>query len=395
MARTMIPFEQAFDTVMDHVRRLPAERVELAAATGRVLAEPVSTDMDFPPFDKACMDGFACRREDLGQSLEVVETVAAGVVPTRSLGPGQATKIMTGAMVPEGADVVFMVEYSEEAEGDRIRFNGAESADNISPRGEDLHEGDTVLESGTLLAAQHVAVLASVGATEPLVSVRPRVGIIATGDELVEPGCLPRQGQIRNSNSHQLFAQTIRAGAVPTYYGIAADRPESIEGMLRRALPENDLVLLSGGVSMGDFDLVPEIITRCGLDIRFDQVAIKPGKPVTFAVGEAGVCFGMPGNPVSTFVIFETFVRPFLQAMMGCTRGLPEWSVRLGAPLVRRRTERMEFVPVSCSEEGEVLPIRYHGSAHFVALARADGLVAFPVGVARLDAGTVVKVRTV
>jgi molybdopterin molybdotransferase len=393
VGRNRIPFEEALAVIMGEVRKQPTERVGLLESVGRVLAEEISTDMDFPPFDKACMDGFACRREDLGNSLKIIETVAAGTLPTLPLGPGEATRIMTGAMIPKGSDCVFMVEYSETAGADTVRFNGNETADNIAPRGEDLTAGDAVLEIGTMLEARHVAVLASVGASRPLVATQPRIGVIATGDELVEPSQVPAAGQIRNSNSFQLMAQSSRAGVIPTYYGIAADTEATIEATLRRAMAENDVVLMSGGVSMGDFDLVPAVMKKCGFDIRFDQVAMKPGKPATFAIATEAVCFGMPGNPVSAFVVFEVFVRPYLMACMGRRDPAPKVAVTLSAPLERRRSERLEFVPVRLNEEGGAERVTYHGSAHFFALSQADGLLEVPVGVARIEAGTTVLAR--
>jgi molybdopterin molybdotransferase len=393
VGRNRIPFEEAIAIVMGEVRMQATERVELLESVGRVLAEEIRTDMDFPPFDKACMDGFACRRADLGGWLKIVETVPAGTVPTLPLGPGDATRIMTGAMIPKGSDCVFMVEYSETDGDHKVRFNGSETADNIALCGEDLTAGDPVLDIGTMLEARHVAVLASVGASRPLVARQPRVGVIATGDELVEPSLVPAAGQIRNSNSFQLMAQSTRAGVLPTYYGIAADTEASIEATLRRAMAENDVVLMSGGVSMGDFDLVPGVMKRCGFDIRFDQVAVKPGKPATFAIAAEAICFGMPGNPVSAFVIFEVFVRPYLMACMGRGVNAPKVAVTLAAPLQRRRAERLEFIPVSLNAKGEAERVAYHGSAHFFALSRADGLLEVPVGIARIEAGTTVLAR--
>ncbi len=391
MTRTMIPFEVALAQVLERAQRLPIERVELAQCLGRVLAQDVATDMDFPPFDKACMDGFACRKEDLSSWLNIVETIPAGVVPTQPIRPGQAARIMTGAMVPEGADMVFMVEYSEVV-GERVRFTAQETMPNIAWRGEDLSTGDLVLPAGTRLEARHLAVLASVGTSCPQVYARPRIGVIATGDELVEPGMVPAMGQIRNSNSGQLMAQASRAGGLATYYGIARDEEAAIESVLLRALAENEVVLLSGGVSMGDFDLVPAVMKRCGVSIQFDQVAVKPGKPVTFGTTDRAVVFGMPGNPVSTYVIFEIFVRPYLRACMGEETVAPEVVVQLASPIHRRRTERLEFLPVAINDAGKVMPVRYHGSAHFFGLSVAHGLVRMPVGVARLEAGTEVRI---
>jgi molybdopterin molybdotransferase len=389
----MIPFQDACSIVMKNVRPMLFEKVGCADAAGRILAEAIHSDMDFPPFDRAQMDGFAARQQDLAQSLDIIETVPAGKVPTRSVGSRQATRIMTGAPVPEGADVVFKVEESRLEEDGQVRFCGPGTEAHIARRGTDLQRGDKVLEPGTLLSANHIATLASVGAAEVMVARQPRVAIVATGDELVEPGILPGPGQIRNASSSTLQVQTIRAGGVPHYRGICSDRKEHIFAALSSALADSDVVLMTGGVSMGDFDLVPELISEAGLEILFDRVALKPGKPATFAVGEAGVVFGMPGNPVSTFVVFELLVRPFLAACMGVMNPVKEKSVVLGADFRRRRASRLEWIPVLLDEHYRAFPIPCHGSAHFAALCRADGLVAVPIGVEELHANQQVTLR--
>ena len=389
----MIPFEQALEIVLGNSSRLDTERVPLAEASGRMLAENVLGDMDFPPFDKACMDGFACRREDLGRELEIVETLPAGVPPEREVGPGQAARIMTGAVVPIGADVVFMVEFSREQPPGRVRFTGTETQNNIAYCGEDLEAGDPIMPKGTWLEPRHVGVLASAGCVNPLVSVRPLVGIIATGSELVEPDLKPGLGQIRNSNAHQFVAQAQRAGAVANYFGIAEDTREATDLVLGEALERSDIVLLSGGVSMGDFDFVPDSMRANGLEILFDRVAMKPGKPITFARGDSGFCFGMPGNPVSGFVGFEVFVRPFMWRMMGHTGSIPHLERDLSGGFSRRKTDRLEWVQVRFDGQGGVRPVEYHGSAHLAAMVQADGMMKVDVGVGKLDAGAKVHVR--
>jgi len=392
----MIPFEKALEiTLARAVREVSVETVTLSDAVGRILARDVRSDMDFPPFDKSAMDGYACRVADLGGPLDVLEVIAAGMIPTKEITQGRCSKIMTGAMLPPGADGVFKVEDSEMLPDGRVRCAGSEPPGNVARRGEDLEAGATVIPAGTLLGAKHVSVLAAVGCAGPVVACRPRVGIVATGDELVEPSCKPGPAQIRNSNSWQLAAQVERAGGAPRYYGIAPDRAEVIADLLRRALAENDIVLLSGGVSMGDFDLVPEIMTANGVEILFDRVAIKPGKPTTCGIAGDRVVFGMPGNPVSTFVIFEVFVRPFIQAWMGCRSGCNDPVLPLEAALVRRKADRMEWMPVRISEKGGLVPVRYNGSAHFLAIGRADGLIPVPKGVLRLEQGSRLPVRRI
>ncbi len=398
----MIQFEEALRIVLANVRRTGTEDVALADAAGRVLAMDVASDLDFPPFDKSSMDGFACRAGDLGQSLHVVETLPAGVVPTRAIGPGQCARIMTGAQVPGGADTVFMIEQSETLPDGSVRFTGTTTRPNLCRQAEDVRSGDRVLPAGTRLDPRHLAVLASVGVARPQVAVRPRVAILSTGDELVEPWVLPGPSQIRNSNGWQLAAQVADAGAVPTYLGIARDDMDDLGCRFREAAASSDVVLLSGGVSMGDFDRVPDVLKDEGIRLLFDQVAMKPGKPTTFGVracaGAASgppelAVFGLPGNPVSTYVVFEALVRPFLAAMMG-HEFHPRWALAPLAKDVRRRSlDRDEWLPVLLGTDGGAEPIDYHGSADFVALSRADGLTRVPAGTAFLAAGTSVRVR--
>ena len=389
----MLPFDDALRIALEHARTTGTERVPLYEATGRVLAEEVVADRDVPPFDKSAMDGFACRRVDLGRELAVIETIPAGVMPSKTVGPGECAKIMTGAPAPDGADMVFVVEESEVVRDERVRFTGSESRNNIIPRAEDFTAGDRLLVPGVLLRPDHIAVLATAGVPEPLVGRRPRVGVIATGDELVEPGDIPGPSQIRNSNSHQLIAQVRSAGGAPTYFGIARDSRDALDAAFSEAAAESDVLLFSGGVSQGDFDFVPDVMRAHGAEILFDRVRIKPGKPSTLGVGQDLICFGMPGNPVSTFVIFEVLVRPFLLAMAGHTWAPQEWTAPLRAPITRHRDERDEWLPVVRTDDGGVLPVSYHGSAHFLALARADGLTMVPAGTRLLPKGTDVRVR--
>jgi len=389
----MITFAQAAAIVRGSARYLGDERVPLPACRGRVLAADVRADLDLPPFDKSAMDGFACRRADLPGPLTVIETVAAGASPTRDLGPGLCTRIMTGAPIPRGADCVVKFEDAEVLPDATVRCLAAHTADNICRQGEDVRRGDTVLARGTLVAPQHVAVLASVGCAQVPVARRPRVAILATGDELVPVDALPARGQIRNSNGPQLEAQAWAAGALPTVHGPVRDDRDELVGAMRRALAESDVILLSGGVSEGDFDLVPQVMQAVGLEIRFDRVAVKPGRPTTFAVGPEVWCFGLPGNPVSTFMQFEFLVKPLLRLLMGCDQEPPVVTARLAAPVTRRKSARESWLPVVLTDAGEVRALEYHGSAHINALCRADGFIVLPAGVTSLAEGALVRVR--
>lgn len=391
----MIPFDEAYKIVISAARQLGVEDIELSAALGRILADDVTADLDMPPFNKSAMDGYACHRSDLMLDLTVIETIAAGVHPSRAIAPGECAKIMTGAMVPDGADCVVMVEMTESVNASTIRFTGRETDANICYRGEDIRKGDTVLRKGDRILPQHAAVLATVGCIKPRVTCRPRVAVLATGSEIVEPAERPGPAQIRNSNSSQLCAQISLTGLTPKYLGIADDTTKSIGHALNQASRNNDVILVSGGVSAGDFDLVPDIMRENGFEILFQKVAVKPGMPIVFGIRNEVYCFGLPGNPVSTFVIFEILVKPFLFRLMGHNFQPPASSMKLAKPIVRRKTDRDSWIPVRRTDQGSVEAIEYHGSAHLTALTESYGLICVPHGVSELKEGTSVDVRQI
>ena len=390
--KTMIQFEKALQTVLASVRQLDTERVELADALGRILAKDVKSDIDMPPFSRSSMDGYACRSEDLGNELTVIETIPAGTVPKKSVGPNECAKIMTGSMVPEGADCVIMVEFTENVDEDTIRFVGKTTEHNIRQKAEDIKAGGIVLHKGTLLKPQHIAVLASVGHVHPVVAKRPKVGIIATGNELVEPQLKPGPSQIRNSNGPQLAAQISDMRAVVRDYGIAKDTVDEIDSLFKKAANQNDVVIVCGGVSMGDFDFVPEVFRQNNFGLLFEKVAIKPGKPTVFGMSDNVYCFGMPGNPVSGFVIFELLVKPFLYKMMGHDYKHNNIQARLEETITRKRAQRQSWIPVVMAGPDSARPIEYHGSAHIDALCGADGLISMDVGQTEINKETTVRV---
>lgn len=391
----MITFSQAFEVMMNSARALGSERVGLENALGRILAEDVASDIEMPPFNKSAMDGFACRRDDLANELVVIETIAAGVQPKKTIGQDQCSKIMTGAVVPEGADCVVMKEYIEETGDNKIRFVGEKTKDNICLKGEDIKQGDVVLSAGCEIKAQHIAVLAGAGCVRPLVSLQPRVGIIATGNELVDPERKPSSCQIRNTNGLQLAAQVKNAGAIAKYYGIAADTHQATDVMVKKAIAENDVVILSGGVSVGDYDVVREVLRNNNIDLLFEKVAIKPGRPMVFGLCEKAFCFGLPGNPVSTFVLFELMVKPFLFKIAGVTFKPCVTCLPLGKTITRKKTDRDAWLPAAVTEDGKIEKIEYHGSAHINALCKADGLLCMPTGVEKMEEGVAVAIRQI
>lgn len=388
----MISFEEAYAIALDTVQRVGTETVALREVAGRILAQEIVADMAMPPFDRAMVDGFACRRVDLDTKLTVVETIAAGYAPEKRIEPGTCAKIMTGAPVPEGADCVFMVEHSEELDGG-VRFVAEKTGDNIAPMGKDVQPDDTLLRPGHRLAPPDIAVLASMGYPEVTVSCRPNVGVIATGDELVTPAEKPTPVQIRNSNAYSLCAQVEAMGCVANFEGIARDTEASLREVIGGAMERNDVVLLSGGVSMGEFDLVPTILKELGVEILFDRVRIQPGKPTTFGKSDRVFCWGLPGNPVATYTIFELAVKAFLFKMMGHDYSPPMLQMRLGETFSRKAGARKAWVPVMVSDAGTLTKIPYHGSAHINALCHAHGIIPFPEGTTEMVEGTVVELR--
>ena len=391
--RLMISLEQALETVLRSARTLGSERVSLRESLGRVLAEDVASDIDMPPFDKSMVDGYACRRADLTHDLEVVEVVRAGSWPTKLIAANQCAKIMTGAAIPSGADCVVMVEQTEYVNGGAVRFKGVQTVDRICRKAEDIRAGQVVLRKGERVFPPHIAVLAAVGCATPLVAQRPSVAVIAGGDELVAPGVRPGPAQIRNSNSAQITSQLEATGAVVRDYGAVRDVASEIDRVLKYALAENDVVLVSGGVSVGDFDLVPAVLRQNGVKLLFEKIAVKPGKPTVFGVSEQAYCFGLPGNPVSTLVSFELLVKPFLFQLMGHSFSPRFVQMRLNDSIHRGDTERQGWIPVAMTSPETVEPVEYHGSAHILALCRADGLVPLDIGVGHLAEGTSVSVR--
>lgn len=388
----MISFDDAYKTAMEAARPIGTNVIDLRHLQGRVLAEKIRADMAMPPYTKAMVDGYACRRADLGGTLNVVETIPAGYIPQETLAEGQAAKIMTGAMVPDGADCVFMVEHSEASGDGTVRFKGEKTNDNIAEHGKDIEEGETLLRPGHLVRPPEIAVLAAMGYASVRVSKRVRVGVIATGDELVEPQKRPAPSQIRNSNAYQICAQVEAMHCLPTNIGIARDDEASLNENIQAAMKENDLLIMSGGVSMGEFDLVPKMLKQNGFKILFDRVAIQPGKPTTFAVSDTKFCFGLPGNPVSTYTIFELLVKPFMFKLMGHDYAPASVRMPLGEIFSRKSGTREAWVPVRL-EGGALYRVGYHGSAHINALTDAQGMIAFPVGKTELAEGDEVFVR--
>ncbi|MBN2591394.1 MAG: molybdopterin molybdotransferase MoeA [Sedimentisphaerales bacterium] len=391
----MLPFDKALKIVLNEASTLSSETVSIEDSLNRILSEDIKSDIDLPPCDRAIMDGYACRREDIDKELSIVEIIQAGKKPEKEIEPNQCAKIMTGASMPKGADCVIMVEHTENPTGKTVRIFGNNTNDFIRYEGEDIHAGQVVLNKGILIKPQHIAVLASAGCTKVPVAKQPIVGIIATGDELVEPDTKPNPWQLRNSNSLQLKAQLENIGTNVIYYGIAKDSIDEIDIAFKKAADECDVVTISGGVSMGDFDFGPEIFKKNNVKLLFEKIALKPGKPTVFGVREGLYCFGIPGNPVSTFTVTKLLIKPFLYKLMGHEYCPLNIKLPLGETIKRKDIERLGWFPVRITSEGNVKSIDYHGSAHINALSCADGLISMDIGIAELSKDSIVPVRLI
>jgi molybdopterin molybdotransferase len=395
----MLSVAEAQELVLQRVRPLPPQIAPLGPqALGLVLAEDVQSDLDMPPWDKAMMDGYAVRSEDLVQGpavLAVVEEIMAGQMPHKVLGSGQAARIMTGAPIPGGADAVVMVERTRSLEDGHVRIEDTpKPRQHILSRGREMQRGETVLHAGTRLRPQEFGVLAAVGRSAVKVHPAPHVAILPTGDEIVDIDTVPGPGQIRNSNGNMLLAQVCRAGAMPRPLGIARDQVEHLRALVSEGL-KADVLILSGGVSAGERDLVPGVLGDLGVEAVFHKVAMKPGKPVFFGVGggtqsSGTLVFGLPGNPVSSLVCFELFVRPALRRLQGHADPGPFFvQARLTDDLAHR-SDRPTYHPCLLLPKGEgwvIKPVPWFGSPDLRGLLQSDAFVLFPPGEHKFKAG--------
>ena len=391
----MIQFEEALRIIENCAIPLATEKASLETCLGRVLAVDVFSDMDMPPFDKSAVDGYACRFTDLKNDLKILETIPAGKVPERFLGKGECSKLMTGGMLPNGADTVIMVEDVEIIDVDTIRFIATGTSPNYCKRAEDITKAARVLEKGTLIRPQEIAILATVGCANPEVYKQPVIGVISTGDELVEPGETPAQSQIRNSNAWQLLAQVQRAGCIGKYFGIAADTESATLELIEQAASQCDIVILTGGISAGDFDFVPAVIQQAGFEIKFRSMAVQPGKPLIFATREKKYLVALPGNPVSSFVQFELTVRHLIWLITGNSIPRNELQIPIGMDYIRKKTARKAFFPVHFTKVGTAMPVEYHGSAHIHSYIYANGIATIEIGEKELLKGTLLHVRLI
>lgn len=377
----MITVDAALSIVLDRVESLGAETVALERAHHRILAEDVRADIDLPPFDRARMDGYAVRAVDTANApvkLRLIGEVAAGAKFDRVLNRGEAVKIFTGAPVPDGADAVQKVEVTR-SNGNSVEIlEGVKPGQFITPHASEVAAGEIVAEAGKEIGPAVMSVLASFGYARVKVARRPRVAVMSTGSELVDVSTKPSAAQIRNSNSYTLASYAERAGAVVDILSTVEDTPEATRDALIRAADNRDIVITSGGVSMGDYDLVKAALKEIGAETYFDKVMIRPGKPIVFARRGVTFFFGLPGNPVSTSVTFNVFVRPAIRKMQGDhSPTLVTVRAQLSRSL-KDSSSRRSYLPARLFlEQGcaMVEPLKWGGSSDLVAFMRANAMI--------------------
>jgi len=390
----MINSKKALNIILKKAKALGVEEIALANTLGRVLAKDVYSDVDIPAFDRSAMDGFAINSKDTSKTFQIIEDIPAGRVPKKKIKSDQCARIMTGAMLPKGTNKVVKVEDTQQITNYECRITNYEKKSNVAKKGEDVQKGQLILKKGTKIRPQEAAMLASVGKHKVKVTRKPKVAIISTGSELVEPSKKPGFGKIRNSNSSMLLVQLKRRDIDAKYLGIARDNFAATKKLIKKGLAETDLLLLSGGVSVGDYDFVREVLKSCNVKIHFNKVAIKPGKPTVFGTKNKKLVFGLPGNPVSVLVIFELFVVPAIDQIVG--RNIKEKLVpmKLLKDFQRRDSKREQYYPIKIKKNG-ALPLEFHGSAHMQALTQADGIMQIRRGIKSLKKGTIVHVRSI
>ncbi len=369
------------------------EVIELQDAFNRILQEDIFADTDMPPFHKSAMDGFACRLEDIGNNLEVLETIQAGMIATNTVGKNQCSKIMTGAPVPAGCDCVFKVEESEKIGETHVRCTNPDTQKNICYQGEDYKAGELLIKKGTIINVSQMAVLAGVGKVKIKVSALPKISLITTGSELVEPHEKPENGKIRNSNASQIISQLRKMNIEVKYIGLAKDNYESLTQLFNKTFESSDVVIFTGGASVGDFDFIPEILKSQGFNILWNRTGIKPGNPMTFSKKDNKYCFGLSGNPVSSMVQFEIIAKPAIYKLLGADFQPFRIKAPLSFDFKQRNADRLILKPVIINENGLVEAIPFNGSAHINALVFANALMEIQVGQTEIIKGDLVYVR--
>lgn len=390
----MISFNQAFNLIQKQPISIQQEQIPLNELNHHVLMETISIKRNDPPFDRSLMDGFACKKNDLFKPLNIINMLHAGESFSGTIQSGEAIQIMTGAPVPLGGEIVFKIEDAEII-GDQVYYRGETVPYNIAPEGSYIKAGTKLLHPGTLLKPQQIGICAFCGYSKVMVSRKPIIAIIATGNELVSPESKqPDAASIYNSSSYQVYHQILAAGGIPLDLGIAPDQPEVIEALLQIGLKKADIILFTGGVSMGEKDYVRDLFEAQASDIFFKHIALKPGKRTFFGTINDHYCFGLPGNPVSTLIVFELLVKPFINRFLGyqIDQNYPECQLLEDA--IDQDIGRTSFIPVYYTHE-KVTPLRYHGSGNLTAYKNANGFIEIPAGETTLKKGTSIAVRPI
>ncbi|HHT9112346.1 MAG: molybdopterin molybdotransferase MoeA [Planctomycetes bacterium] len=395
----MISVDTAVKIVTDVTEPLPAKTVPFESALGLCLAQDVQSDINMPPFERSAMDGYAVIAEDTARApveLTVIEDIAAGLMPTKKVQCGQASKIMTGAAVPEGADAVVKFEETEDlSANNRAKIlRTIDRGRNISKMGEDMKVGQVVLRKGITIRPQEIGILATVGKARVEVFPTPTVGIISTGTELVDVESKPSAAQIRNSNGYSLAAQARSLKADVELLGTVKDTKEEISRVMHRGL-QKDILILSGGVSMGEYDLVGDVMKDLNTHIYFEKVALRPGKPVIFGRKDKTFIFALPGNPVASFVTFELFIYPAIRKMMGFSalhRTTVKASLEVEILVKRKRREYRPALLRMHNNQWYVSPVEWHGSADLLSTTRANCLLIVREDAEKLSVGQLVDV---
>jgi molybdopterin molybdotransferase len=399
---SMVTVDQALETILAKIKPKGVEKIPIGEALGRTLAEDIVAKRNNPPLDNSAMDGYALIAGDIQSAtpenpvpLKVTEEIAAGYQSDATLQPGQAFRIMTGAPIPKGADAVLMQEDTDR-DGDTVLVKDkADVGENIRLAGEDVRSGAVVIPKGTAITPAQIGMMAVVGRSQIYVSQRPRVAILSTGDEIMDLDDELAGPCIYNSNGYMLSAQIKSAGGIPVYLGIAKDTEEDLMEKFNWAL-ECDLVVSSGGVSVGDYDLVKASLKKMGQDMLFWKVAMKPGKPLAFGkIGDTPI-FGLPGNPVSSFVSFEQFVRPSIRKVLGFSRLTAKVVKAKLTRDIHKKAGRLHFLTSVVSwNNGEctVTPAQEQGSGILMSTVKANGLLIFPLEDSEIKAGTEVSVQ--
>jgi molybdopterin molybdotransferase len=395
----MIPVREAIDIVLSHTTNLTIEAIPLSDSAGRFLAEDIIADTDLPPFDRAQMDGYAVRADDVANvpaRLPIVGESAAGAGWHHEMHAGEAVRIMTGAPVPKGADAVQQVELTREVNGSVEILEPVKPGRSIVNQASEIKAGETVLRKGEQINAGMIATLASFGYSTVKVGRRPRVAVMATGSELVDVNQKPARDQIRDSNNYTIEAYARQSNAIVQRLPLAGDNSDELKRMMREAAETSDVLVTSGGVSMGVYDFTKSALKELGAEVYFERVALRPGKPTVFARLANTLIFGLPGNPVSVSVTFNLFTRTALRAMQGANETMLVHEQAVLARDLKGSIDRESYLPavLRTDEKGILLvePLKWGGSSDFVSFAKATALINIPADSKAVSAGTVVRV---